>query len=63
MTWKRKRLPHYYHTIDSDSEDLERALINEFEENQDSWKSFLGTEIPIKDRVWHDSALEKLVDR
>ena len=50
-----------HHTISSDSEEnLEVILIDEFEENQDSWKSFLGTEIPVKDRVWHGIEPAKL---
>ena len=48
-----------YHTIDSDSaENFETALIDEFEENLDSWKSFLETEIPIKDTVAREASLQ-----
>ena len=39
---------------------MEETLVDEVEEDKDSWKSFLGTEIPVKDRVWHDIEPEKL---
>ena len=50
-----------HHAIVCDSEEpLEETLIDEFEENQDSLRLFLETEIPIKDRVWHHIESEKL---
>ena len=43
----------------SSTEEVDEHLIEEFRENQNSWKSFLEAEIPVHDRVWID--IEPLV--